>query len=47
MKNNNNHTKTQLMTSTGDLVELREEKIRNSLISETSISKENAKKNCS
>ena len=44
MKNNNNHTKTQLMTSTGDLVELREEKIRNSLISETSISKENAKK---
>ena len=44
MENNNNHTKTQLMTSFGDLVELREEKIRNSLIKETSISEENAKK---
>ena len=44
MKKNNNHAKTQLMTSAGDLVELSEEKIKNSLISETSISEENAKK---
>jgi len=44
MENNNNHTKTQLMTSIGDLVELRETKIRDSLIKETSISEENAKK---
>jgi len=44
MENNNNHTKTQLMTSFGDLVELREIKIKDSLIKETSISEENAKK---